>query len=340
MESVIFSVRTDNDVGHVRREVARMAGAAGLESKATDEIAIAVTELATNLVRHQTIDGELVVSEISHDARTGLEIIARDRGPGIADPGRAMTDRWSSKGTSGCGLGAVKRLMDEFDIQSQTSTDAGSPPIGTVVTARKWVTTAPGPLQFVHSANSRPIPGETANGDGFFVHEQDGDLLVAVVDGLGHGPEANIASTAAINHVSANPTMELEKLLGELHSVLSGTRGAAISLLRISAAENRLSHVGIGNVATRLYPTGGSHFLTRPGIVGMGTYSRPRLTELPWPRNGTLIVHSDGLSPKWDIREFPENCTENVLSLGHKLMRDFADSNDDATVVVVRDTQR
>ena len=91
-------------------------------------VPLIVTELATNLLLHAT-GGEIIIRMLPVEVAPGLEIIALDRGPGIADLRRCMMDGYSGGGTRGCGLGAVRRLSTEFDIYS-------TQPAGTVVVSR------------------------------------------------------------------------------------------------------------------------------------------------------------------------------------------------------------
>jgi len=340
VEAIVVSVRREGDIGHARRAAASTAGEMGFSPLAVEQIAVVVTELATNLVQHHTIDGQIIIRMTDGCARPGLEIVAEDQGPGIASLHQATQDHWSSRGTMGCGLGAVQRLMDTFDIESHpisNTAESDTPAFGTRVTVRKWVENGEQPHRFNYSANSRPYPGETENGDAFFIQEDNDGVLVAVADGLGHGSKAAIASRRAIETVRQNVRSELEPLLGVLHRKLTGTRGAAITLVRIDLEERKLAHIGIGNVATRVYPTGTSQLVTLPGVVGMGELDRPRLNCMTWPKDGTLIVFSDGISAKWDPSDEATNWDNSVTVIGHNLMKAFGRSNDDATVLVVRE---
>jgi serine/threonine-protein kinase RsbT len=96
-------------------------------------IATAVSELARNVVRYATGGrGEVIISELrSADTRTGLEIVVRDEGPGIADVNQALRDGYTSGQGLGMGLPGTKRLMDDMTIDS-------TPGRGTTVTIRKW----------------------------------------------------------------------------------------------------------------------------------------------------------------------------------------------------------
>ena len=118
----------------IARQQARDA-ARGLGFGLVDQsrIATAVSELARNVVRYATGSrGEVIIAELhSADARTGLEVVVRDEGPGIADVRLALRDGYTSGQGLGMGLPGAKRLMDEMTIDS-------APGRGTTVTIRKW----------------------------------------------------------------------------------------------------------------------------------------------------------------------------------------------------------
>jgi anti-sigma regulatory factor (Ser/Thr protein kinase) len=125
-----ITIRHDSDVGRARRAAKGMAEDLGFDPTAGEEVTLAVIELATNLVKHAR-GGQLTLTPLKADARVGLEVVSQDTGPGIPDIGRALTDGFSTSGSRGMGLGAVNRLMDEFDIRSR-------PREGTWVVCRKW----------------------------------------------------------------------------------------------------------------------------------------------------------------------------------------------------------
>jgi len=120
-----------------------MAEEIGFEAEALAELAIVTTEPATNLAEHRTVDGEILASEIGDDQGIGIEIVARDRGPGIVDLRQALRDSNFSSSAMGWGLGAVRRLADEFDIHPRMpfaySDPTGTDDHTTVVVAREVV---------------------------------------------------------------------------------------------------------------------------------------------------------------------------------------------------------
>lgn len=338
----VYPVVGECDIGHVRREIEQTATSIGFGAEEIAELAFVATELASNLVRHRTVDGRIEVSRVIDDPIEGIEIRSTDLGPGIADLRLALRDHHSTNGTYGCGLGAVQRLMDEFDISSGVAGakmgpgETARPASGTVVVTRKWMQKSPRTARFAYSAHSRPFPGEQKNGDSFVIYEDRKGLCVGVIDGLGHGPNAALASQAAASHIHNNKSKDLPALMLGLHEALHGTRGAAVTLMRICLPERRLLHIGIGNVAAQLHPRGNSNLVSRPGVIGVGAPPKIRVNEMPWPPDGLLVVYSDGLTSRWDLAESPQLMEQEVVVIGHHLIRNHARATDDATVVVVR----
>src|SRR5690349_17640075 len=124
------AIRTVADAAQVSRDARRLAKAIGFSSPDAESVALAVRELATNLVRYAQ-DGEIVLLTESLP-RVGIRVESRDSGPGIADLERAFEDGFSTGGGLGSGLPAARRLMDDFDITTG--------PAGTAIKASKWLT--------------------------------------------------------------------------------------------------------------------------------------------------------------------------------------------------------
>ncbi len=107
-----------------------MALQAGFEGSDLTVISTAISEVARNIVEH-AVSGEIIITVAYNPTKTGLSVIARDEGPGIADISLAMQDGYSTGKGLGLGLPGTRRLMDEFTITSQ-------PGVGTTVTMKKW----------------------------------------------------------------------------------------------------------------------------------------------------------------------------------------------------------
>ena len=120
------------DVEWIRREARHLATSVGFGREDAEAIVLAVSELATNLVRYAP-GGEVLVAPCAEDAGTGIAIQSRDDGPGIADVEMALRDGYSTGGGLGSGLPSVRRLMDDFTLTTS--------PAGTRIEARKWLST-------------------------------------------------------------------------------------------------------------------------------------------------------------------------------------------------------
>lgn len=129
-EPLRLDVAGAGDVGFARREARRLALAAGFDAVGAEEVALAVSELGTNLVRYAR-NGRLAIGPVELAGRRGLEVVSEDDGPGIADVPRALVDGYSTGAGLGAGLGAVHRLADDVSIESTEQ--------GTRIVARKWL---------------------------------------------------------------------------------------------------------------------------------------------------------------------------------------------------------
>lgn len=166
-----------DDVGlssAARGAAATLARRVGLDSHRASEVALAVTEAATNLHRHAS-DGALLLRVLRTANSAGVEFVTVDTGPGMTDVAQSLLDGTSTAGTLGIGLGALVRLADAFDIHS-------IPGRGTVMAAQFWPrglapaggATAARPDTSVASGVTRPISGETSCGDAWAVRVDPG----------------------------------------------------------------------------------------------------------------------------------------------------------------------
>ena len=130
LSSVVIPIADEGDIGVAMVQVGEAADRAGFSPADRARVMTAASELATN-IRKFAGRGTLRVSVFVERARTGLEVVAEDPGPGIADVEAALTDHVSTAGTLGLGLPGVRRLMDEFELRTTVGT-------GTRVRVRKW----------------------------------------------------------------------------------------------------------------------------------------------------------------------------------------------------------
>ena len=129
-EEVEVAIRSDQDIVLARQKGRAMAIELGFSTGDATLIATAISELARNILSYAR-SGEITLKIVHASSRQAITIIASDSGPGIRDIRQAMRDGFSTSGSLGLGLPGVRRLMDEFEIVSETGH-------GTTVTVKKW----------------------------------------------------------------------------------------------------------------------------------------------------------------------------------------------------------
>lgn len=330
------AVDDDSSVGAARRLGIRYAQAAGADEVKTAKLGIVLTELATNLVRHAE-GGVIHVQKVSAPEGEALEVLAIDQGPGIAHPERCLLDGYSTQASPGNGLGAVKRLSDVFDLFTLRAR-------GTVVFSRIALDASPGvaaqgPYGLDWGYSAQAAPRETCNGDACAIAPTADSIGLLVADGLGHGPLAARASNMAAD-LFRDRTCSLVDFLDSAHDLLKRTRGAAVAACHVDLRRRRLSYVGVGNIAAMLISEQRAQgLLTYNGTLGQ---HKPRLKvmEYEWPREGLLVMHSDGIRSQWRLDAYPGLQQRHPAVVAATLARDHRRGNDDSTILVlgVRDT--
>jgi anti-sigma regulatory factor (Ser/Thr protein kinase) len=332
---MIIPVGESSQVAEARRQAADAARAAGFGEEDCGRVALAATELATNLLNHgrgkQGEGGEIVVGRFDDSDGVGIEILALDRGRGMADVQQCLRDGYSTGGSAGTGLGAVARLSDHFNLFSR-------PGQGTAVMARlapKGKGPAGGRPGPQIGALAAVCPGETVSGDAWAVDTTQGETLL-IADGSGHGPIAATAARAAVEIFRAQAEKPLPRLLEAIHRALAPTRGAAVAAARIDHGAAVVRFAGIGNIAGMLVNGGqGRHMVSHNGTAG---HVAPRIAEFTYPYAGApmLILNSDGLTTRWDLAAYPGLTQAHPSIVAGVLYRDHRRGRDDATVVVLK----
>ncbi len=328
--SYLVNVSDSTQVGEARRTAVRLADSVGFSEQRQSDVAIVATEIANNLSRHAE-RGRLVIQHRVDGNETSLELLGIDAGPGMSNVAKCLEDGYSTAGTAGTGLGAIRRISSLFDIYSV-------PGKGSVVLSilRSGPGTGGTAGPYIHGAICVPAPGETVSGDVWRLAISDDRLSVMIVDGLGHGIPAHEAACQAAALFDRQSMQNPGQLLAQIHRGLSGTRGAAAAIAQVSTSSGRMHYAGIGNIAGSLIQQGESRgLMSHNGIVGSMS---PRIQELEfeWPVCGLLIMHSDGLQTRWRLRDYPGLEFQHPSIIAAVLYRDFLRGRDDATVLVIR----
>lgn len=328
MSSHRVEVVEDSQVGEARRCVAEWCHRLGHDETRCGQGAIIATELARNLVLHGG-GGELIIQEAVATDPPGLELLALDQGRGMANVAECMRDGFSTGGTAGTGLGAVKRLADDFEVHSR-------PGRGTGVWVRFGSGSRASPPAFDVGAVSVALAGEELCGDAWETLGGPDSLRIMVVDGLGHGPFAEEAAREALAVFRRRPQASLTETLELTHQALLKTRGAAGAIVELQPRLNQTSSAAVGNISMRIQlPSGSKSLVSDNGTLG-ASMRRVQPYTYPWQKDALLVMHSDGLSAQWNLDEYPGLVRRHPSLIAGVLYRDFRRSRDDATVVVVR----
>jgi len=334
MATVRMLVEDSSQTAGARREARKLAVDLGFGEVAAERVAIVVTEAATNLIKHG--GGGVIYLQPTIGSPPLLEVLALDRGPGFTDFNASRRDGHSTSGTPGNGLGSIERNSNFSDVYSV-------PGRGTVLLARfsdnghnRNGNLHDQPADVAGLQSNKP--GEDVCGDAWAFWKGRGRQVVIVADGLGHGPEANVAARAAVEFLDDNTGATPKELLEIVHRGIRHTRGAAVAVAELDEEQRTIVFAGLGNIAGRICESDSSsrHLVSLNGTAGMESRTMFREFRYPWPEDATLIMHSDGLTSRWELNEYPGLLRRDAGVICGVLLREFSRGNDDATVVAVK----
>jgi anti-sigma regulatory factor (Ser/Thr protein kinase) len=303
------------------------------------QLALAVTEAASNLHKHAS-EGALWLGVNRDGDPPGIDLVTIDTGPGLPDVTAARRDGHSTAGTLGIGLGAIQRLTDSCDLYSRpgrgTALAAGFSATGG--TTPPYPPASGGPTRPPRppwgAGLTRPIDGETECGDAYAAVQAAGTITAVMCDGLGHGPLAAAAAAAGVAAFLEDPSGDPAALLERMHRRMSGTRGGAVGVVRLGDGVARFS--GLGNIAASILGQGRrKSMISIPGIAGHQARTiRPFDYELP--PGAAVILHSDGISARWEAAALPGLETRDPLLIAAVLLAEAGIHRDDAGILVLK----
>jgi len=195
------------------------------------------------------------------------------------------------------------------------------------------------PLRLIESGFfTMPLPGQDVSGDSLLIKSFKNGILIAVVDGLGHGYEAAAAAKIAIETLDTSADGQIIAIVRHCHEALKGTRGVVMSIAFLDLLDKKINWLGVGNIEGMLLRQDTnsviSHerLLLRGGVLG---YQLPSLKEsvIPVIPGDTLIFVTDGIRSSF---ETCINLSEKPQQIADNIMAHFAKRTDDALVLVVR----
>lgn len=337
-----WAVEDPSGVAVARREAVALAAAKGMGEAALGGVALVATEMATNLLKHAG-RGTLLAGrygmppEDDPAGEGGIELLALDRGPGMADVAACRRDGYSTAGSAGQGLGAIARQSALFEVFS-------CPGQGTAMLARlplcpRLTPPALSPPAMssgaIWGAVSVALAGQEVCGDAWAARALPDGLELLVADGLGHGPAAAQASMAALRaFFGERPGRAPAAVLEGLHAALRPTRGAAAAMARLQGGWVTFS--GIGNIAGAVVAGGEvRRMVSMNGTLG---HAARRFQDFAYALPGPplVVLHSDGVAASWRLEDYPGLAHAHPSLIAGVLYRDFARPRDDATVLVAR----
>lgn len=349
---ILIEIAGPADVVEAQRVSFDLARQAGIDDGAAERAALIASEAAANILKHAG-EGKILL-RVTWDMANVVEIIAVDRGPGIAHLAATMRGGYSSTGDPGLGLCAMSRSSNLFDIYSR-------PGQGTAILAQVWArkpgyyasardpgrprirsgvisTSGEASKTVIQSEiQSRNQSGKWMISDAWAAKHQSLRSLIMVADGLGHGAEAFRAAAEAVSIIERIHALSPAEILEVVHETLSGSRGASVAVaeIRLSGADPVVKFAGVGNIAARVVSPGASRRLV--SLNGIAGYEA-EIQEFiyPWPAHSALVMHSDGLAPQWDTADYPGLLTSHPALIATILHRDFNSGLDDTTVVVAK----
>lgn len=328
----IFRITETSNVGELRRAVVKIAKNSVFSEEEIGKIGIIANEMATNLLKHAEKGGQVLVRSLCLNECNGFEIISLDKGPGIKNTHLALRDGYSTAGSSGTGLGAIRRLSHEFDIYSQEEK-------GTAILSKVWAQGKKPEMckqRIEYGVLSTAKPGLEVCGDDWCVEYFQGRIMVLLVDGLGHGEGASEAAQQAVGIFKNHLHLPLEDILHRIHSGLRSTRGAVVGVASIHAEKAVMEYAGIGNIAARIITSSKSQScISFNGTMGIQLGKVQRFTY-EWPKDAIFIINSDGFATNISLNSYNGLLNHSMSALAAVLFRDFACGNDDTSMIAIK----
>jgi anti-sigma regulatory factor (Ser/Thr protein kinase) len=306
-------------VAVARDRVRQLASDLGFAKVETERLALAVSELAQNQLDYAK-NGQIQVRRIERGGTAGMEVVARDRGPGIPDLSGILEGRIAGKGL-GAGLLSVRRTAEELDADVRYGE-------GCTLRARCFL----GPVRRHPEVAVLGRGLEQPSGDHAIVRRSDDGLLLAVIDGAGHGRPAR--ESAEVASAEVRLARRPAEMMVAIHDALRGGRGASATVVHFDLARETVTIAGVGNVNVRVTtPTGEVHgFRPQPGLLG-SRRMEPVEQRFPLPSRSVVHVFTDGVSTRADARDFG---ARSAVYIAQRLFADHAKAHDDALLAVVR----
>ncbi|HLB69430.1 MAG: SpoIIE family protein phosphatase [Candidatus Methanoperedens sp.] len=182
---------------------------------------------------------------------------------------------------------------------------------------------------------SRPRHGCKYNGDTVLIKEFDSKVLISMIDGLGHGEFAAVASSRCKKCIEEHYESGFSEIFRNCDLELRKTNGVVMGMMFIDFEQSSITYAGVGNISARLLGTKPVHFISRDGIVG---YRLPKIREYkhPYINGDTILLYSDGISSRVVKYSASMILKQDVQATADEILKLYGKDEDDATVIVAR----
>ncbi|CAN5185350.1 serine/threonine protein kinase [soil metagenome] len=326
---ISYPIKDRSYLSLVKRQIHKIALEANFRKTLVDQLDIIIAEMGSNLVKHAS-GGEILAGIVEDDGETALELLCIDSGPGIRDIKRMMTDGVSTTKTLGQGLGSIQRLSGKYEIYSQ-------PGWGTILLSRLYKNKIPD--KQIAKLAIKPLiiarVGETFCGDGWYQKTNKDFIKIFIGDGLGHGPQANLAVNEAINAFKLCPDNSPVENIRFIHHAVKKTRGAVVFIIVYDIKNKNWKICGVGNISLRImgYLINKGHVCYN-GIVGHNIPNTMNDQSLTQEQVRQFVLCSDGISSRWDWAKYPMIQKQDLAVQAAAIYKDFARKTDDMSIII------
>jgi len=188
--------------------------------------------------------------------------------------------------------------------------------------------------------SNRPCLGERVSGDIAIVEQQEQLLFIGIVDGLGHGKNANLVARTAKDYLQKTWDSDVCQTMLRLHDQLKGSLGAAVGLGVINLETKQLSYTGVGNTVFKILRRQEQKSYTKrlystDGIVGT-QIRQPVEQQLQLTKSDIILFYTDGIKEHFSLEEYPLIFVDDTMKIAKNLIQLFGKKYDDATCIALK----
>jgi anti-sigma regulatory factor (Ser/Thr protein kinase) len=324
----------DSGVVLLRSKLRAVSRRMGFSDLKREHMELVCNEMVTNQNKFAEGKGLVQIWEAS-DPVPALDLFAFDYGKGILNVQNAVRDGYTTAGTMGKGLGAIRRLSDQSEIYSLPVEQAGdSDWHGTAVWSRFYRHDSD--PEYLHDLGvyTRAYQDSTFNGDLIQIRTGESKTRWLHLDGLGHGREA--AEVAEGIGYFLDGETPVDALMQRLSVRLQGTRGAVAMIAEVDHTSRHMTVCGVGDMVAYLISCGEKKAISfSPGVLGHAHRSLETF-RFPFPDQALLITASDGLRRSMTLRTFPDLWRLHPQIIALVLGQVLGRHNDDRSVFTLR----